>query len=202
MTVSDLDPRLVAEEPGFAGEVAAALHEAGLAPQRLVVEATETAVLKGGQVLATLRALHDLGVRLALDDFGTGQSSLGLLQTCPVDILKLDKSFVDGVTGAEQQAAVAAAIARMAQALGLDAVAEGIETSAQAERLWELGYRLGQGFIFARPLAAEELGRLLPATPAPTPPDCGSIRPCSCWSPLACLLICCGDAGPRRPSPA
>jgi diguanylate cyclase (GGDEF)-like protein len=155
------------QEPGFAGEVAATLREAGLAPQRLVVEATESAVLKGGQVLATLQALHDLGVRLALDDFGTGQSSLGLLRTCPVDILKLDKSFVDGVTGAEQQAAVAAAIARMAQALGLDAVAEGIETSAQAERLWELGYRLGQGFVFARPLPAEELGRLLAAPAAP-----------------------------------
>jgi diguanylate cyclase len=157
------------QEPGFAGEVAAALREAGLAPRRLVVEATETAVLKGGQVLATLQALHDLGVRLALDDFGTGHSSLGLLRTCPVDILKLDKSFVDGVTGAEQQAAVAAAIARMAQALGLDAVAEGIETSAQAERLWELGYRLGQGFNFARPLPAHELDRLLraPAPPAP-----------------------------------
>jgi diguanylate cyclase len=151
------------QEPGFAGEVAGALREAGLAPQRLVVEATETAVLKGGQVLATLHALHDLGVRLALDDFGTGQSSLGLLRTCPVDILKLDKSFVDGVTGAEQQAAVAAAVARMAQALGLDVVAEGIETGAQAQRLWELGYRLGQGFNFARPLAADELGRLLAA---------------------------------------
>jgi diguanylate cyclase (GGDEF)-like protein len=156
------------QEPGFAGEVAGALREAGLAPERLVVEATETAVLKGGQVLATLQALHDLGVRLALDDFGTGQSSLGLLRTCPVDILKLDKSFVDGVTGAEQQAAVAAAIARMAQALGLDAVAEGIETSAQAERLWELGYRLGQGFVFARPLPAEELGRLLAAPASAT----------------------------------
>jgi diguanylate cyclase len=155
------------QEPGFAGEVAGALREAGLAPQRLVVEATETAVLKGGQVLATLHALHDLGVRLALDDFGTGQSSLGLLRTCPVDILKLDKSFVDGVTGAEQQAAVAAAVARMAQALGLDVVAEGIETGAQAQRLWELGYRLGQGFNFARPLAADELGRLLAAPAAP-----------------------------------
>jgi diguanylate cyclase len=156
------------QEPGFAGEVAGVLREAGLAPQRLVVEATETAVLKGGQVLATLHALHDLGVRLALDDFGTGQSSLGLLRTCPVDILKLDKSFVDGITGAEQQAAVAAAVARMAQALGLDAVAEGIETGAQAQRLWELGYRLGQGFNFARPLPADELGRLLAAPASAT----------------------------------
>jgi EAL domain-containing protein (putative c-di-GMP-specific phosphodiesterase class I) len=145
----------------------AALRQAGLEPQHLVVEATETAVLKGGQVLATLQALHDLGVRLALDDFGTGHSSLGLLRTCPVDILKLDKSFVDGVTGAEQQAAVAAAIARMAQALGLDAVAEGIETKAQADRLWELGYRLGQGFNFARPLPAHEVGRLLAAPTVP-----------------------------------
>jgi diguanylate cyclase (GGDEF)-like protein len=155
------------QEPGFVGEVADALRDAGLEPRHLVVEATETAVLKGGQVLAALRELHDLGVRLALDDFGTGHSSLGLLRTCPVDILKLDKSFVDGVTGAEQQAAVAAAIARMAQALGLDAVAEGIETKAQAERLWELGYRLGQGFNFARPLPADEVGRLLTAPTVP-----------------------------------
>jgi EAL domain-containing protein (putative c-di-GMP-specific phosphodiesterase class I) len=111
--------------------------------------------------LQMLETLHRQGVRLALDDFGTGQSSLGLLRTCPVDILKLDKSFVDGVTGTDRQAAVAAAIIQMAQALNLDAVAEGIETQAQAERLVQLGYRLGQGFLFARPLPAEEAGRLL-----------------------------------------
>jgi EAL domain-containing protein (putative c-di-GMP-specific phosphodiesterase class I) len=118
-------------------------------------------MLSGGQVLQALETLHQQGVHLALDDFGTGQSSLGLLRTCPVDILKLDKSFVDGVTGTDRQAAVAAAIIQMAQALGLNAVAEGIETQAQADRLSQLGYRLGQGFRFAKPLPAEEAGRLL-----------------------------------------
>lgn len=149
------------QEPGFVGEVAAALRDAGLEPRHLVVEATETAVLQGGRVVEALQALHNLGVRLALDDFGTGHSSLDLLRTCPVHILKLDKSFVDGVTGAARQAAVAAAIVQMAQALGLDAVAEGIETPAQAERLWQLGYRLGQGFHFATPLPAHDIDRLL-----------------------------------------
>jgi diguanylate cyclase len=149
------------QEHGFAAEVAAALRDARLAPDRLVLEVTESAMLSEGQVLQALETLHQQGVRLALDDFGTGQSSLGLLRTCPVDILKLDKSFVDGVTGTDRQAAVAAAIIQMAQALGLNAVAEGIETQAQAERLEQLGYRLGQGFRFARPLAAEEAGRLL-----------------------------------------
>jgi diguanylate cyclase len=149
------------QEHGFAAEVAAALRDARLAPHRLVLEVTESAMLSGGQVLQALETLHQQGVHLALDDFGTGQSSLGLLRTCPVDILKLDKSFVDGVTGTDRQAAVAAAIIQMAQALGLNAVAEGIETQAQAERLGQLGYRLGQGFRFAKPLPAEEAGRLL-----------------------------------------
>jgi diguanylate cyclase (GGDEF)-like protein len=149
------------QEHGFAAEVAAVLRDAHLAPHHLVVEVTESAMLGGGHVLQALEALHRQGVRLALDDFGTGQSSLGLLRTCPVDILKLDKSFVDGVTGTDRQAAVAAAIIQIAQALKLDAVAEGIETQAQAERLEQLGYRLGQGFLFARPLPAEEAGRLL-----------------------------------------
>jgi len=149
------------QEHGFAAEVAAALRDARLAPHCLVLEVTESAMLGGGQVLQALDTLHQQGVHLALDDFGTGQSSLGLLRTCPVDILKLDKSFVDGVTGSDRQAAVAVAIIQMAQALGLNAVAEGIETQAQAERLGQLGYRLGQGFRFAKPLPAEEAGRLL-----------------------------------------
>jgi diguanylate cyclase len=84
-----------------------------------------------------------------------------------VDIIKLDKSFVDGITAAEQQVAVAAAIVQMARVLGLDAIAEGIETPAQAERLCELGYRLGQGYLFAEPLPADELGRLLAAAAGP-----------------------------------
>jgi len=145
------------QEPGFATEVAAVLDEYALAPQRLVIEVTETAVLKGGQILHTLRKLSHLGVLLALDDFGTGQSSLGLLRTCPVDVLKLDRSFVEGINRSQQHVAVAIAIVQMAQALGLRAVAEGIESPAQAIRLQELGYSLGQGHHFGPALPAQEI---------------------------------------------
>jgi diguanylate cyclase len=152
------------QEHGFADNVAAVLAETGLPPSRLTIEVTETAVLTGGHVLRTLRELHEHGIRLALDDFGTGQSSLGLLRTCPVDSLKLDKSFVDEITESSRRPAVATAIIQMAQALGLDAVAEGIETEAQAVRLRRLGYRLGQGYHFARPLPAEEIAALWSTT--------------------------------------
>jgi diguanylate cyclase len=145
------------QEPGFADQVAAALVDAGLAPERLVLEVTESAVLEGRRALDTLHDLARHGVRLALDDFGTGQSSLGLLRTCPVNVIKLDKSFVDEVTTSDQRAAVATAVVQMADALGLIAVAEGIETEAQARRLAELGYTRGQGYHFARPLPAAEL---------------------------------------------
>jgi EAL domain-containing protein (putative c-di-GMP-specific phosphodiesterase class I) len=151
-------------EPGFVAEVAAAVHDAGLRPHNLVLEVTETAVLTGGQILQTLQDLHDFGVSLALDDFGTGQSSLGLIRTCPVKILKLDKSFVtDGSTGpgTDQQAAVASAVVQIADALGMDAVAEGIENQEQAEHFQRLGYQLGQGFHLAHPLLPDQLDPLL-----------------------------------------
>jgi EAL domain-containing protein (putative c-di-GMP-specific phosphodiesterase class I) len=149
------------QEATFAAEVAAIVADLGLAPARLTIEVTENAVLRGGQILRTLCDLHKLGVSLALDDFGTGHSSLGLLRTCPVDILKLDKSFVDEIADSTPRPAVATAIIQMAQALDLATVAEGIETSEQAAGLWQLGYQLGQGFYFARPLAADEIAHLL-----------------------------------------
>jgi diguanylate cyclase (GGDEF)-like protein len=153
------------QEPGFADEVADAVHEAGLEPRNLVLEVTETAVLTGGQSLDTIHALHDFGVSLALDDFGTGQSSLGLISTCPVHILKLDKSFVTGcpddIGAADKQIAVAAAVVHIANDLGLDAVAEGIESQAQAERMAKLGYKLGQGFHLVPPLPADQIAQLL-----------------------------------------
>jgi EAL domain-containing protein (putative c-di-GMP-specific phosphodiesterase class I) len=152
------------QEPGFAGNVIAALAETGLPPGRLTIEVTETAVLTGGHVLGALRELHEHGIRLALDDFGTGQSSLGLLRTCPVDILKLDKSFVDEITDSTQRPAVATAIIQMAHALGLAAVAEGVETGAQAIRLRRLGYRFGQGYHFGPPLPGDAIPRLLSGT--------------------------------------
>jgi diguanylate cyclase (GGDEF)-like protein len=160
-------------EAGFAGEVAAVLRRTGLAPERLTVEVTETAVFDGGVALDELHAIKALGVAIALDDFGTGHSSLGLLRTCPVDILKVDKSFVDTVTEGGEHAVVAAALIRIADGLHLRAVAEGVETAEQAAELRRLGYGLAQGYHYGRPMPAAEIGRYRPlallssARPAP-----------------------------------
>jgi diguanylate cyclase len=144
-------------EPDFPERVAAILHDTGLAPDRLTVEVTETAVFDGGTAVDSVRALHALGIHIALDDFGTGHSSLGLLRTCPVDILKVDKSFVDEITTDGDQAVIATALIHIADGMHLRAVAEGVETAAQAERLSRLGYRYAQGYHFARPMPAAEL---------------------------------------------
>ncbi|MFF5231750.1 putative bifunctional diguanylate cyclase/phosphodiesterase [Dactylosporangium sp. NPDC000521] len=138
-------------EPGFAESVAAVLADTGLPPQHLVVEVTETAVFDSGTALDTLRAVRALGVRIALDDFGTGHSSLGLLQTAPVDILKVDKSFVDHVGSPGRQAVIARALIDVSNHLQLTAIAEGVETAAQAEELYRLGYRFVQGYLYGRP---------------------------------------------------
>jgi len=148
-------------EPDFPDLVAAAASEAGVAAHHLVLEMTEDAVLTGGPAIDALRALDALGVRIALDDFGTGQSSLGLLQTCPVSILKLDRSFVDGIAPGTQQAAVATAVLNIAQAFGLQPIAEGVEAQRQVDVLLGIGYHLGQGFHLGRPLPAGEVERLL-----------------------------------------
>ncbi|GLY07046.1 MULTISPECIES: bifunctional diguanylate cyclase/phosphodiesterase [Actinoplanes] len=155
-------------EPGFVDEVVAVLDANDLQPADLVLEVTESSVVDGWQVTETLQALHEEGVRLALDDFGTGQSSLSLLRAFPVDVLKLDKSFVDGIAdGADRgRLAVAAAVAQLAEHLQLKAVAEGIESREQQDRLREMGYRYGQGYFMARPLPADECGALMVAAPA------------------------------------
>jgi diguanylate cyclase (GGDEF)-like protein len=139
-------------QPGFAAVVARALEDTGLPVGRLTVEVTETAVFGGGQAVQTLNELHELGVRIALDDFGTGHSSLGLLQTVPVDVLKVDKSFVDNITMAGRHAVIATALIRVSEGLGLVAVAEGVETAEQAAELHRLGYRLAQGYHFGKPV--------------------------------------------------
>ncbi|MCO8271435.1 EAL domain-containing protein [Actinoplanes sp. TRM 88003] len=155
-------------ESGFVDEVAAVLSDTGLLPRNLVLEVTESSVADGRQVRETLHALHEMGVRLALDDFGTGSSSLSLLRAFPVDVLKLDKSFVDGIAeGADRgRLAVAAAVAQLAEYLQLSAVAEGIENETQLVRLREMGYRLGQGFFMAKPLSPDEAGALMKEKPA------------------------------------
>jgi EAL domain-containing protein (putative c-di-GMP-specific phosphodiesterase class I) len=148
-------------KPDFAADVAAALRTAGLPADRLMVEVTETAVFDNGPAVAALNEISALGVAVALDDFGTGHSSLGLLRTTPVDVLKVDKSFVDGITGSTEEAVIATAMIQITEGLHLGAVAEGVETLAQAQRLYQLGYRLAQGYYFARPLPADEVGAML-----------------------------------------
>jgi diguanylate cyclase (GGDEF)-like protein len=159
-------------EPDFAATVAGILRDNGLEPSRLVVEVTETAVFDGGAALDSVWALHRLGVTIALDDFGTGHSSLGLLRTCPTDILKVDKSFVDEVGDGGDQDVIAAALIQIASGLHLQAIAEGVETCAQAEHLHRLGYRYAQGYYFARPMPATAIIELLRAT---TPRVTGSL---------------------------
>ncbi|MGK5681407.1 putative bifunctional diguanylate cyclase/phosphodiesterase [Actinoplanes sp. URMC 104] len=139
-------------EPGFAAVVADALAAAGMAPGELIVEVTETAVFGGGAAVRAVEELHELGVQVALDDFGTGHSSLGLLQTVPVDVLKVDKSFVDNLAMAGRHAVIATALIQVSDGLGLTAVAEGVETAEQAASLYALGYRLAQGYHFGRPV--------------------------------------------------
>ncbi|BBH63463.1 hypothetical protein ACTI_01480 [Actinoplanes sp. OR16] len=148
-------------EPGFPAEMAALLARHDLDPSRLVVEITETAVLGTGVALEAVRRLHAMGLRIALDDFGTGQSSLSLLVDCPVTWLKVDKSFVDGVTTASPQAVIVDGLIGIIQGLRMEAVAEGVETAEQADRLHRAGYRYAQGYHFARPLPATEIALLL-----------------------------------------
>ncbi|WP_232344203.1 putative bifunctional diguanylate cyclase/phosphodiesterase [Actinoplanes awajinensis] len=148
-------------DPALPEVVAAALARHGVPAAQLTIEITETAVFTGGRALSTVHALSRLGVSIALDDFGTGHSSLGLLRTCPVDIIKVDKSFVDGLGGSPQQEAIAIALTGIADTMGLRTVAEGVETAEQARRLYELGYRQAQGFHFAHPMPPADINALL-----------------------------------------
>jgi diguanylate cyclase (GGDEF)-like protein len=158
-------------EPGFVDDVAAALAEADLPPACLTVEVTENAVLSDDVAIEALHGLRHLGVNVALDDFGTAASSLGLLLTCPVTTLKLDRSFVESIITVSRQAAVARAVIEMATALDLQAVAEGVETVEQAELLARLSYRYAQGYLFSRPVDADDFARgwLLRTQPVATP---------------------------------
>jgi diguanylate cyclase (GGDEF)-like protein len=137
-------------------DVRDALEEAGLEPERLTLEITESVLMDDTELaVSRLRDLKALGVTLALDDFGTGYSSLSYLSRFPVDILKMDRSFLsDGST--PESHTLANAVVGLGATLALEVVAEGIEEIAQAETLRELGCDLGQGFLFARPLEAED----------------------------------------------
>lgn len=139
-------------------DVRDALAATGLAPERLTLEITESVVMRDtSQILERLTALKEVGIRLAVDDFGTGYSSLSYIRQFPIDVLKIDKSFIDGVARGGDGAALARTIVALADTLQLRTVAEGIEDGAQSTALRALGCTLGQGFLFARPLAPADL---------------------------------------------
>jgi EAL domain-containing protein (putative c-di-GMP-specific phosphodiesterase class I) len=126
---------------------------------------TETSVVEqgvaGDRARAELKLLHEQGVRIAIDDFGTGFSSLGQLRHFPIDMIKVDSSFVQGAIHDPKDAAITANLVNLAHALGLVAIAEGIESPGQLTSLQSFGCDLGQGYLFARPMPAEQLTDLL-----------------------------------------
>ncbi|GAC1316694.1 MAG: EAL domain-containing protein [Chloroflexota bacterium] len=150
------------QEPSLCEQVRGVLEETGLAPSSLTLEITEGLLLNDSEtILERLRELKSLGVNLALDDFGTGYSSLSYLQRFPIDVLKIDKSFVDRVSTGAEAAALVRAIVAMSDSLHLITVAEGIEDRDQANRLRVFGCDRGQGFLFSRPVPAARLTELL-----------------------------------------
>jgi diguanylate cyclase (GGDEF)-like protein/PAS domain S-box-containing protein len=153
------------EQPEFFDEVANALDESGLDGQCLTLEITESVFMSDfGATVQKLRRLKELGLKLAVDDFGTGYSSLSYLRSLPIDILKIDKSFVLGVTHGPEQSAVARAVVKLARTFNLATVAEGIERPEQAAELLAIGADMGQGFWFSRPLPADAMQAFLDAT--------------------------------------
>jgi EAL domain-containing protein (putative c-di-GMP-specific phosphodiesterase class I) len=157
----NLSPRQF-QENGLLSQVAAALDATGLPSDLLVFEITETTVMEDlSGAREVMKKLNRLGVRLAIDDFGTGHSSLAYLKQFPVHEVKVDRTFVQGVADNPVDSAIVRAVIDLANAMGIAAVAEGVETKDQAAKLKRLGCQVGQGFYFSQPLRAEEFDELL-----------------------------------------
>jgi len=137
-----------------------ALADSGLAPSRLEIEITESIFLEGGEALRLLHGLRSLGVRIALDDFGTGYSSLSYLQSFPFDKLKIDRSFIQNLLTRDGAIAIVHAITELANTLGMETTAEGVEETAQLMELRAHGCSSVQGYLFAEPMAPEEVEKL------------------------------------------
>jgi diguanylate cyclase (GGDEF)-like protein/PAS domain S-box-containing protein len=147
--------------PGLVDSVAEALAESRCDPGSICLEITESVLMgDAGSTIETLEALRDLGVRLGVDDFGTGYSSLVYLKRFPVDLLKIDRTFTDGLGREPDDTAIVTAVVGLAHSLGLTAVAEGVETADQVAALRTLGCDVGQGFFFSDPLTATEIDAL------------------------------------------
>src|SRR3954452_18491805 len=151
-------------DPNLVETVSRVTEEAGIDPSSLCLEITEGIVMQDEEAaLDTLRALEALGVTISMDDFGSSQSSLGALKRFPLDILKVDRSFVAGLGDEPEDSAIVNAVINMAHALGLVTVADGVETRTQLDQLKEIGCDVGQGYYFARPRPAEAIAELLGA---------------------------------------
>jgi diguanylate cyclase (GGDEF)-like protein/PAS domain S-box-containing protein len=149
-------------DPGFVDGVRRVLAESGLAPSALMLELTESALLRRDErIHADLRELKAIGVKLAMDDFGTGYSSLSYLRELPFDVLKIDKSFIDGIATSEQGLALVEGINRIAETLHLSVIAEGIEAELQRDLLVSMGCRYGQGYLLAMPVDADHAEALV-----------------------------------------
>jgi len=174
----NLSARQFARE-GLADHVEALLRRFGISSRQLGLEMTESSLITDtNTAMEVLGSLRRLGVSLLMDDFGTGYSSLHHLHRYPFDVLKIDRSFVSRMTDGEQPLQIVKTIIELARALGMDVVAEGIETREQYTLLQELGCRYGQGYLFARPMSAEAVGELLrlPGRLLPEPAEAG--QPC------------------------
>src|SRR5205807_5937370 len=148
--------------PQLVGVVTSALAEAGLDAASLQLEITENALLEeAGVAWGTLRALEAMGLTLAVDDFGTGYSSLSHLKRLPIGVVKLDRSFIEGIGSDPADEAIVSAVIGLARALGLSVVAEGVEQAEQLDELRLLGCSLAQGFHLARPMPADDLDAFL-----------------------------------------
>jgi EAL domain-containing protein (putative c-di-GMP-specific phosphodiesterase class I) len=165
----NLSPRQFAQ-PDLVEQVREALEFGELPAQYLELEITESAIMDSGEkARTTLKALKDLGITLSIDDFGTGYSSLAYLKQLPIDKLKIDKSFVDGIPDDRNDAAITATIISMAKNLNLSVLAEGVETEAQRHFLSEPGCDAYQGYLFSRPLPAADIAAMCLNSSCPVP---------------------------------
>ena len=143
-------------------DVQGALSQSGFDPALCVLELTETTLMHNVEdTVGRLTLLKALGVRIAVDDFGTGYSSLAYLRQFPIDVLKIDRSFVSGITETKEAVALVHAMVQLGKALGLETVAEGVENDGQRVKLTAENIDTGQGFLFARPLDVDAVDRLL-----------------------------------------
>jgi EAL domain-containing protein (putative c-di-GMP-specific phosphodiesterase class I) len=154
-------------QPGLAEKIKRSLRSVGLDSRRVLIEITEsTAMAKPFRTQRILEVLHGDGVRVAIDDFGTGYSSLSRLKDLPVDVLKIDRSFINDLPDDPDASSMVKTMIQMASNLGMTPLAEGIETRAQWQFLVENGCRQGQGFFFSRPVPADQIRARYPAAGA------------------------------------